>query len=72
MFHLLLTPHENLMSSFERRQEKPVGPLPRGRIRFVPRETVMVKLLSKKIIIAEALLAAGGRSVKDKEAEGCT
>lgn len=33
----------------------------------VRRETVMVKLLSQKIIIAEALLAAGGRSVKDRK-----
>lgn len=33
-------------------------------------ETVMVKLLSKTIIIAGALLAAGGRSVKDQVTEG--
>lgn len=36
----------------------------------VGNETVMDKLLSKKIIIAEALLAAGGRSVKDQVTEG--
>lgn len=67
IFRLLLSPHENLMSSSETRQKKPVGQLPCSWVRFVSRETMMVKLLSKKIITAEALLAAGGRSVKDKE-----
>lgn len=53
------------MSSFERRQEKPVGPAAGSGL--CGGETIMAKSLSREIIIALALLAAGGRSVKDQE-----
>lgn len=58
------------MRHFERRQEKPVAP--RLDQVCVRRETVMVKLFSKRIIMAEILLAAGGGRPRNRETEGYT
>lgn len=55
------------MRHFERRQEKPVAP--RLDQVCVRRETVMVKLFSKRIITAETLLAAGGSGARSREAQ---
>lgn len=58
------------MRQFERRQEKPVAP--RLDQVCVRRETLMVELFSKRIIIAETLLAAGGSGARNRETEGYT
>lgn len=58
------------MRHFERRQEKPVAP--RLDHVCVRRETLMVKLFSKRIIIAETLLAAGGSQARKRETEDYT
>lgn len=58
------------MRHFERRQEKPVA-LRLDQV-CVRRETVMAKLFSKRIIIAETLLAAGGSRARNRETQDYT
>lgn len=58
------------MRHFDRRQEMPVAP--RLDQVCVSRETVMAKLFSERIIIAKALLGAGGSRPSNREAGGYT